>query len=287
MSKDAAGVGGEEPWGYGDASTMGDTSKPRIRRPNRKKAPEEEPTGPRIRKDGQPDKRYAKGRKPPGRKVPAGMEPRKPGQRLKPGEERRQPVHLSPIQLRALDSYFDPAMHSVEDVARATGIHPRTLRGWLANHPKFLDEWKRRASIFVEGFASHTIRSAIAAMDVLVEIARDKALSPEHRISAADKILRATHGLKVQVDVLAQHQHVHAVVPVSPSAGSGGASTPPASIQRLTGPAGSSPGSVVGALQVELRELSVMVEQVGAGALTTLDQLQDAEATGFVEGEAS
>lgn len=280
MSKDAAGVEGEE----AGASSKDRPSKGRSTR-------RLEPKTPRVRKDGQPDKRYAdargEGPLPPGRKVPAGQEPRKKGQRVKRAEDRRQPVHLSPIQLRALDAYFDPRCHSIEDVAERAGIQGRTIRNWLATHPKFLDEWKRRASIFVEGFASHTIRSAIAAMDVLVSIARDEKQDTEHRISAADKILRATHGLKVQVDVLAQHQHVHAVVPVSPSAGSGGASAPPASIQRLTGPTGSSPGSVVGALQVELRELSVMVEQVGAGALTTLDQLQDAEATGFVEGEAS
>lgn len=255
-----------------------------------------EPKTPRMRKDGQPDKRYLKynegrsGERPKGRKVTPGLEPRKKGERVKSAGDRRQPVNLTPIQLRALDCYFDPRCHSIEDVAEAAGVHGRTLRNWLATHPKFLAEWQRRASIFVDGFASHTIRSAIAAMDVLVSIARDEKQPAAIRIEASDKILRATHGLKVQVDVLAshQHQHVHAVVSGPPSAGSGSSPTPamPTSIQRLTGPSGPAP-SGMGAFQLELRELTVIAEQMGAGALTTLDQLQDAEATGFVEGEAT
>ena len=280
-----------DPWEDEQATEAAGTGKDR---PSKGRSTRKlEPKTPRVRKDGQPDQRYLKysegkkGGRPKGRKVTPGLEPTKPGQRLKAGDTRRQPVNLTPIQLRALDCYFDPRCHSIEDVAEAAGVHGRTLRNWLATHPKFLAEWQRRASIFVEGFASHTIRSAIAAMDVLVSIARDEKQSASDRINAADKILRATHGLKVQVDVLAQHQHVHAVVPATPSAGSGmGGPTVPMSVQRLTGPTGPA-SSTMGAVQADVRELYIMVEQMGAGALTTLDQLQDSEATGIVDGEAT
>lgn len=271
--------------------------KKRRRKPGEPKPPRV-PLVPRVRKDGQPDKRflkYSEGKKggcPPGRKVAPGLQPRKKGERVKSADDRRQPVHLSPIQLRALDAYFDPKHHTLEDVARGAGIHGRTLRGWLATHPKFVEEWRARSRFFVEGFADHTIRSAIAAMDVLVSLARDEKQPASVRLDAAKEILRATHGLKVQVDVLATHQHAHVVAQVPSPASSSSTSAPvaPASVRRLSGPAEPSAKD----WSAEMRELSVAVEQLSVGALTTVDALNGmdqehgrAATQGVIDGEAT
>lgn len=284
----------------GEGGEAGETASPSTEAPKLIKGrPGRVKGGIRMRLDGQPDKRYGKpvGGAKRGRK-PKGAVATKPGQRVKRAEDRKQAVHLSPIQLRVLDLYFDPTHFSIEDVARAAGIHSRTIRHWLATHPKFVDEWRSRALRVTDGLVDATVRAALIALDTLVKIAQSEKQPVEARIKAAESILKATHGFKLQVDVLANHRHVHAHAMF---AGPGGAQpaeaapapaptveaapTPPPAMQRLlmTGE------DTLSAARVEARELIVMVEQIGHGALMTADAIQDdpGPATGWVEGQAT
>lgn len=266
-----------------DAPGQDGTSKP-SGPTSPKAAPKTAPAkGPRLRKDGQPDKRYGGGNRKP---VAPGLVPRRKGQHLKITDERRRTPNLHPIQIRALDAYFDPKNSTIDDVAKDVGVSPRTVRHWLATHPKFIEEWRRRTALVVDGFAGHTIRAAIAAMNVLVKIAQDESQDVRVRMDAADKILRATHGLKVQIDVAATHQHAHVVAHVPAPATSDGSAPPPASVRRLT-----TGTPTVKDWQTEIRELAVTVEQIGAGALTTLEDLErsgaDMATQDVIDGEAT
>lgn len=222
--------------------------------------PEKPPRKPRLKSAIAPVERPGRKREQrPSKAKPPELDGRKnPGKRI-----------LSPIQIRVLDTMFDPACSTRADVAHVAKVSEKTITHWIAEHPPFREEYHRRLHYRGDRIGDLFTQALRLAIQLHIEVLsnKDGKYTLPERLASAKEILSVG---RQHVEVLnIQQTQVNVGAPPTP----GPAGELP-SVRRLTDMGLSQPE----ALRMDASEMKLMIEQLAAG-------IQVAGEGGVIEGE--
>lgn len=109
---------------------------------------------------------------------------------------------MRPKQCLALDALLAGA--SQTEAARAAGVAPRTLRGWLHDDSIFTRAYTEGCCSLAKSAGRRAQAAATTALNALVEIAVNCEAPPAARVSAARALLDQANAATEALDIIAR-----------------------------------------------------------------------------------